>query len=379
MNPLLRGLALGLLALAAGALHAVSFAPWERPWLQVLALATLFALTRRVRRPGPAALLGLAFGLGWFGVGVSWVYISMHVYGLMPAPLAAAATAAFCAFLALYPALALGVAQRVAPAPFLRLALALPATWSLSEWLRGTLLTGFPWLASGYAHTDGPLAGFAPVVGVYGISLVAALLAGALALFALPLHQRGTRGYIWAAGVLVVTLVGGAIIGQQRWTQPVAAPLKVRLVQANIPQDAKFTAQGLRQAFEQNWALMQGSRADLIALPESVFPVPLGFVPKEALDAFRSLVQENRSGLIFGVFIEEPPQAYYNSAVGLAPDARTWQRRQTAPGAVRGVHPMGVSMVRRPDADADRRPGARSRRSAADGDCRTENCGEYLL
>ena len=92
----------------------------------------------------------------------------------------AAATAAFCAFLALYPALALGVAQRVAPAAFLRLALALPATWALSEWLRGTLFTGFPWLASGYAHTDGPLAGFAPVLGVYGIGLVAALLAGAL-------------------------------------------------------------------------------------------------------------------------------------------------------------------------------------------------------
>ena len=188
------GLAWLLAAGGAGVLHALCFAPRNLPWLQLLALAALFALSTRVATARAAAGLGFAFGLGWFGVGVSWVYISMHVYGLMPAVLAGAATAAFCAFLALYPALALGAAQRLAPDARWRLTLALPATWMLSEWLRGTLLTGFPWLASGYAHTDGPLAGFAPLIGVYGITLAAALLAGALALLVLPfaLAQVGT-------------------------------------------------------------------------------------------------------------------------------------------------------------------------------------------
>lgn len=326
MSLSLRGLAPGLIALAAGALHALAFAPWERPWLQVLALALLFALTTRIERTRAAALLGFAFGLGWFGVGVSWVYVSMHVYGLMPAVLAAAATAAFCAFLALYPALALGVAQRLVPSAFPRLALALPAAWAISEWLRGTLLTGFPWLAAGYAHTDGPLAGFAPLLGVYGIGFVAALLAGALALFALPVRQRGVRGYAWTAAVLVIGLAGGGVAGSQRWTSPVGAPLTVRLVQANIPQDVKFEAPGLQRSFEAHWALMQGPRVDLIALPESVFPVPLGFVPPEALEAFRAVVREQGTGLIFGVFIEEPRDAYFNSAVGLSPGAPGWQR-----------------------------------------------------
>jgi apolipoprotein N-acyltransferase len=192
--------------------------------------------------------------------------------------------------------------------------------------LRGTLFTGFPWLASGYAHTEGPLAGFAPVLGVYGIGFVAALVAGALALFTLLLRQRGWRGHVWAAGILAIALVGGTLLGQQRWTQPIGAPLKVRLVQANIPQDAKFTTEGLRRAFEEHWTLMQGPRVDLVALPESVFPVPLGFVPSEALDAFRAFADEHGSGLIFGVFIEEPAMAYYNSAVGLTPDAPAWQR-----------------------------------------------------
>jgi apolipoprotein N-acyltransferase len=88
----------------------------------------------------------------------------------------------------------------------------------------------------------------------------------------------------------------------------------------------KFTPPGLQRGFEAHWALMQGPHVDLVALPESVFPVPLGMVPVEALDAFRAFVREHDSGLIFGVFIEEPAGAYYNSAVGLAPDVPGWQR-----------------------------------------------------
>ncbi|HET9024946.1 MAG TPA: apolipoprotein N-acyltransferase [Burkholderiaceae bacterium] len=310
-------------ALAAGAAHALSFAPFDLPWLQLLALAALFGLTTRVEGWRTAAQLGVAFGLGWFGVGVSWVYISMHVYGLMPAPLAGAATLAFCAFLALYPALALGVAQRVTPGASIRLPLLLPAVWTLSEWLRGTLFTGFPWLAGGYAHTDSVLAGFAPVAGVYGVTLAAALLAGALALIALPLRARGRRGYVCVAGSFVVLIGGGVALKGQAWTQPAGAPFSVRLVQANIPQDTKFGPEGLQRAFEAHWALVQGPRVDLVALPESVYPVPLQFVPPQYLDAFENLVRTDQTSLVFGVFLEQPAGAYYNSAIGLAPgDAR---------------------------------------------------------
>jgi apolipoprotein N-acyltransferase len=307
-------------ALAAGAAHALSFAPWNLPWLQILALAVLYALTTRVSGWRPAALLGFAFGLGWFGFGVSWVYISMHVYGLMPAPLAAVATLGFCAFLALYPALALGLAQFLAVRPWVRLTLALPALWTVGEWLRGTLFTGFPWLGSGYAHTDSPLAGFAPVLGVYGVGFAAALLAGALALVALPIRERGMRGYAWIAGVFIVLVGSGIALKDRTWTEPYGSPITVRLVQANIPQDTKFGPEGLRRAFEDHWALMQGPRADLVALPESVFPVPLQFVPVEFVDAFRNYARSGSTAVVFGVFIEQPEGDYYNSAVGVAPD-----------------------------------------------------------
>ncbi len=313
-------------ASGAGVLHALSFAPWNHPWLQIVALALLFAMALRSGSWRESALLGFAFGLGWFGVGVSWVYISMHVYGLMPAPLAAGATAAFCAFLSLYPALALSAAQIAVPAPLLRATLGLPAAWCLSEWLRGTLLTGFPWLAAGYAHTDGPLTGFAPLAGVYGVTLIAALVAGALATLSLPIAVRGWRGYAWAAAIVAVSLAGGGLLGQLRWTVPAGSAISVKLVQANIPQEQKFTAEGLVRAFDAHWALMQGPRADLVALPESVFPVPLELVPSEALDAFTRYSQDRGSALIFGVFIVEPGDAYFNSAVGRAPEDARWQR-----------------------------------------------------
>jgi apolipoprotein N-acyltransferase len=244
----------------------------------------------------------------------------MHVYGLMPAVLAAVSTFLFCAFLALYPALALGFAQRLAPSPWARLAVILPASWTLTEWLRGTLFTGFPWLASGYAHTDSPLAGFASVVGVYGVTLAAALIAGALALVALPLRQRGARAYVWIAGVCIVLVGGGALLRGQVWTRAAGPPITVRLVQANIPQDTKFGPEGLQRAFDEHWALMQGPRVDLVALPESVFPVPLQFVPRQFVETFENFARTEGSGLVFGVFLEQPVGAYYNSAVGIAAD-----------------------------------------------------------
>ena len=307
-----------LLALFLGAIHACSFAPWNLPWLQVLALAALFAIGARAESAKRAALLGFAFGMGWFGVGISWVYVSMHVYGLMPAVLAGAATAAFCAYLAAYPALAMGVAHRLFPNTVWRLALGLPALWMLAEWLRGSVFTGFPWLASGYAHTDGPLAGWAPTLGMYGITLMAALLAGAASLLTLP-----GRRYGWAAVVFLIVVAGGWLGGRQSWTAPTGSPITVRLVQANVPQNLKFEPGGIARAFTAHLELMQGhgkKPVDLVALPESIFPVPLQLVPPSYLQTFRDFAQQRKTAVIYGVFLEEPRGHYFNSAVAYEPN-----------------------------------------------------------
>ncbi|ESJ05798.1 hypothetical protein B551_0217125, partial [Cupriavidus sp. HPC(L)] len=188
-----------LLAGVLGVAHTQAFAPRDWWWLQLLALAGLAALLFDTRRVRDAAALGYAFGLGWFLSGIWWLYISMHVYGEMPAWMAALAVLLFSGYLALYPALAAAAWHRAtAPRRFASAAsgscagwfglvaapLAFGAAWGLTEWLRGVIFTGFPWLGSGYAHTDGPLAGYAPLLGVYGIGALAALCAAWLAALA---------------------------------------------------------------------------------------------------------------------------------------------------------------------------------------------------
>jgi apolipoprotein N-acyltransferase len=300
-----------LLAAGLGLLHALSFAPWNLPALQIAALAGLFALALHAPSTRRAALLGFAFGAGWFGLGVSWVFISMHRYGGMPAWMAGAATAAFCAYLALFPALALALARRLASHPAALALLALPAAWAGSEWLRGTLFTGFPWVASGYAHADGPLAGYAALIGVYGL---------------VRAREIGLRTGVLAAGIAVVIVAGGAVLRGHAWSLPEGPPIKVRLVQGNVPQDLKFGDDGLRRAIDTHLRLLDGPRADLAVLPESVFPVTLNQLPDDVTQRLLDLTRDQRTALVFGTFIEQPQGAYYNSAVGLSADGAPLQR-----------------------------------------------------
>ena len=157
------------LAAFLGALAPLGFAPLY--WFPVtpLSLAGLFWVWQHAGNRLQAATYGFAYGLGFFAVGVNWIYISLHDYGAMPAALAAIATFLLCAFLSLAPALVGFFAGLAAPGMARRLVI-IPALWVLMEWVRGWIFTGFPWLAVGYTQAPiGPLVGFAPLVGVYGV------------------------------------------------------------------------------------------------------------------------------------------------------------------------------------------------------------------
>jgi apolipoprotein N-acyltransferase len=163
----------------------------------------------------------------------------MHRYGDLSAPLAALAVALFALLLGAFSAIAVGAGnwlrQRWQAGPRLSLLVIFPSSWVLSEWLRDWIFTGFPWLSIGYAHTNSPLAGFAPLLGVFGISLLAAVIAGGVAAFA-----SDRRSAMLPIILCLTLLAGGAGLKLIAWTQPVGQPISVRLLQGNVPQEEKF-------------------------------------------------------------------------------------------------------------------------------------------
>ncbi|AOY91736.1 apolipoprotein N-acyltransferase [Cupriavidus sp. USMAA2-4] len=329
----------GRLALAAilGVAHTQAFAPHTWWWLQLLSLAGLCALLARAPRPRDAAATGYAFGLGWFLSGIWWLYISMHVYGEMPAWMASLAVLLFVLYLSLYPALAaaawhwlgtrLRPPARAAPAvPTAAAALLLPlafgALWGLSEWLRGVVFTGFPWLSGGYAHTDGPLAGYAPLVGVYGIGALSAACAALLTAAAgtLGAGRDGRRtGLVALASALALPLAGAALV-PLAWTQPAGQPIRVRLLQGNVPQDMKFEPVGVQRSLELYRDLITAAPTDLVVTPETAFPLILQDLPVDIAIAIRDYVQHSGSTVLFGAAGADSPTDFTNSVFGLGPE-----------------------------------------------------------
>ena len=152
-------------ALLAGAATVLAFAPTGVYPVALVSLALLAHLWMRAA-PRACFLTGACFGMGFFGAGVSWIYVSLSQFGGMPPLLAALATLLFCALLAFFPASAGWLQARVPGPEFARALLLIPASWTLFEWLRGWIFSGFPWLSAGYAATGWPLQGFAPLLGV---------------------------------------------------------------------------------------------------------------------------------------------------------------------------------------------------------------------
>ena len=329
-----RWLGRGLAAFAGGA-TVFAFEPFGIASLPIVTLAVLFGLWQVTERARDAAWLGFAFGAGLFGVGVSWVYIALETYGGMPAVLAAIGTAGFVAYLALYPALAGWLAVWLTkPDRFARLAVC-AALFVVAEWLRGYLLTGFPWLAVGYSQMpESPLAGFAPIGGVWLVSLALALVAALLVHVVFALEARRLRRVVaCVAGALAIAAAGAALRGIE-WTTPTGAPLAVSLVQGNVPQHLKFDPAFRDRTFELYGALAESARGRLIVLPESTFPMMADEVPDEVVNRFLRIARARDGRLLFGVFIAEPMREgdseprIYNSVVSIGDGMRIGSYRK---------------------------------------------------
>ena len=322
-----------------GAVSVFGFAPFRLSFLPIVALALLFLLWRGAPAPRAAAALGFAFGLGFFLAGTSWIYVSLHTFGGMPAPLTVVATFVFCAVVACYPALAGWLAGRLAmsgsrAADAVVLLVAMPACWTAAELGRGTLLSGFPWLGLGYSQIpETPLAGYAAVLGSYGVSLVAAICAGAIALFIVRLAERGLHRIVLPVVVVVAIIASGAGLRGVAWTTPAGEPVSVALLQGNIAQERKFSPEVLPLIFAQYRQMIERSSARLVILPETAFPVFMYQVDPGYLEAIAQHVRNREGDLLFGVAIADPvARAYFNSVVstGTSPP-QIYRKRHLVP------------------------------------------------
>lgn len=321
-----------LLPFLLGAVTVAGFAPFHLYPLPILALGGLLLLWERSRNARSAAATGFSFGLGMFLTGVSWVYVSLHDYGGMGMLTAAIFTFLFCAIPACYPALIGAILKHLPISRPVRLLLIFPSLWALSEWVRGWLFTGFPWLALGYSQVpDSPLAGFAPVLGVFGVSLAAALAAAGLASLTARIAEQRSQvpqqhraALIREPGVwiIVALLIAGTASSAREWTQPLPGePTSVALLQGNIPQEMKWRPERARATLETYLRLAQAAEARLILLPETALPMFNVNVPAEYLEMLAARGRRNGGDLLVGVPELEAPGRYYNSVMsfGSAP------------------------------------------------------------
>ena len=314
-----------VIALLGGLLFPLAFAPFFLFPLSILCLAALF-ITWSCASPGRVAWRAFLFGFGMFSVGVSWIYVSLHTFGNMPMMLAAVSVAGLIALLSLFPAVGAYVQARIARGHSITaMTLLMPAGWMLAEWLRDWVLTGFPWLSAGYSQVNSWLGHFAPWVGVYGVSLVVALCAGLLTAIVLNPRKFAAKGVLMI--IFIFTLAWAA--DRVQWSTAEGEPLRVALVQGNIPLIAKWQPDEslrIRDLYLQT-SLTLPDR-DLIVWPESALP----FFVDEVGDEFWQELRKHPADFIFGLLEREPGGTpYYNSVVAVSDELEFYRKKHLVP------------------------------------------------
>lgn len=313
----------------SGALVTLSLAPFN-VWPAGILSCALFAWLLSTCDVGAAAWRGWLFGLGLFGSGVSWVYVSIHVHGYAPVPLAALLTLLFCAGLGLFTTLfAWCYVKLVRPLPGGML-MGFPMLWVLFEWLRSWAFTGFPWLLLGYAHLDTWIAGWAPILGVYGLSFVCALSGSCLFL---AWRSRRPATITTYAVLIAILWTGGGVLKPIQWVAPASEqPLSVALYQPNVPQEHKWDRRYYYPILEQ---LRDASTpllgVDILVWPEAAVPNYYQNA-RRFIDPIAANATLTGTTLITGIpFRPEGAEVYHNSIIALGQGSGVYHKQRLVP------------------------------------------------
>ncbi len=297
--------------LCAGILLALAFAPFEFSFFAIIALVILFASWHEVS-PRRAALRGYLFGIGLFGVGVSWVFVSIYQFGGANIIVAVLITSLFCGFWAIFPAISGYLSVKFFGYRGGNSLLVYPIIWVLIEYIRGAwVLNGFPWLQLAYSQMDMIYAGYLPVIGVYGAGFIVAL--SAMIITVIVRRKCFDKG-------LVLGLVGLALVGYFlkpiQWTDAIGDPIKVSVIQGNISQDRKWqpefkskTLELYRELTFQHWD------SQVIIWPETAVPALLHEVDEYYLQPLHQQARKHNTDLVVSLPVKDSERGRYFNAV----------------------------------------------------------------
>ncbi len=301
-----------LLPVILGAVCVLGFSPFYLYPISILSLIGLMHCWQQCETAKQAALTGFMFGLGLFGTGIYWIFISLHTYGGMPGIMAGLSTFLLAAFLSLFPAITGALSKHISARQKHAFLLAVPIFWALSDWVRSWIFTGFPWLTIGYSQLpQSPLAGYVPVVGIYGVSIITVLVAS----LAYALLNKNTMTYRRVSlAALLGIIIGGALLKTVEWSAPSGKPLSVSLLQGNIDQTIKWAPEIAEHTLNQYLKMVEQSKAKLIILPETAMPVLSSNIPEEMLSRLKQHGINNQGDILVGM-VERENGEYFNSVL----------------------------------------------------------------
>lgn len=315
--------------LIAGAVASLAFAPYQQAWLIIPSLAVLFFCLYQNRDNPSCFAPGYCYGLGFFGFGIHWLYISINLFGGVNLLGAYAITAVMIAIHALYPALFCFIVARCYKTHnTLALLFIFPAAWTLIEWSRSWMFTGFPWLSIGYTQTDTLLAAYASIAGVYGIGFIIALLSCALML----LFISTMKDKLIIISIATLCIVSAYVFHNIEWTNEKDKTISVALIQASIPQEQKWqqdmkykTVEIYRDLTQEYW------EQDLIVWPETAMPF-FYHDEKALMEELSNHAINTNTELLIGIPYSEPASsAYYNSVISIGPSTDIYLKRHLVP------------------------------------------------
>ena len=319
-----------ILSLISGAALVGAFAPFNIFYLAFLSPAAFLYLCAISKTYKQAFAYGLAFGIGFFTLGVYWVFISIHHFGGANLPLSLLILSLFISFLALFPAIqALVLKYLFLHRSFTVVSVvAFPAIWVIWEWLRELPFNGFPWLFLGYSQLGTPLRGFVPLFGVYGVSLIICFISGTLILI---LTSSSIKTKFCCSLMIIFLFFIGWLLEFPEWTKPIKQPLTVSLVQGNVAQSDKWQNDQLIHSLNHYLLLTQKNlNSKLIIWPEAAVPTSPQAVGNY-LTTVNSLLQKHNNYLIFGTLITNSIPQYFNGLLLIGKGLGQYSKRHLVP------------------------------------------------